>query len=455
MPPFKLQPAELAGVVAFIRARFDATASVAVGDAAQGRAVFEGKGTCGACHRVNGHGPRLAPDLSDVGIARTPAALERSVRDPSSAMLPINRPVGLTTKDGKVIRGRRLNEDTFNVQIIDEEERLQSIPKKGLRAFEVETKSPMPSYGDRLTRDEIADLVAYLLTLKRIGQVRSMDWANMRSMTPVSRTDNRDAPLIETAPSSRRSSVFDRRPRLPAHFARCSRRSPRHGRGPLGPTRRSPRIASSGGGRAAELAHLFGRLRQPALQPAETDRRPATRRTSSSNGFCRTRCSARGSPRRSSSNGIMYVTQRPNDVLARRREDRPRVLAVPLRRSPEARVCCGSNNRGVAILGDTLYMGTLDAHLVALDAVAGRPLWNVAVGNPRLGYSITMAPLIVKDKVLVGVGGGEYGIRGSSRRSTRRPARKSGASTRSRDPASPATRPGTATRGRQAADRSG
>lgn len=166
MPPFTLQPAELTGVVAYIRARFDATASVAVGDAAKGRAIFEGKGTCGACHRVNGHGPRLAPDLSDVGIARTPAALERSVRDPSSAMLPINRPVRVTTKDGNVIRGRRLNEDTFNVQIIDEEERLQSIPKKGLRAFEVETKSPMPSYADRLTRDEIADLVAYLLTLK-------------------------------------------------------------------------------------------------------------------------------------------------------------------------------------------------------------------------------------------------------------------------------------------------
>jgi putative heme-binding domain-containing protein len=166
MPPFKLQPAELAGVVAYIRARFDATASVAVGDAARGRTIFEGKGTCGACHRVNGQGPRLAPDLSDVGIARTPAALERSVRDPSSAMLPINRPVRLTTKDGHVIRGRRLNEDTFTVQILDEEERLQSIPKRGLRAFEVETKSPMPSYADRLTRDEIADLVAYLLTLK-------------------------------------------------------------------------------------------------------------------------------------------------------------------------------------------------------------------------------------------------------------------------------------------------
>ena len=80
--------------------------------------------------------------------------------------------------------------------------------------------------------------------------------------------------------------------------------------------------------------------------------------------------------------------------------------------SPEARVCCGANNRGLAILGSTLFMGTLDGHLVAIDAVAGRPLWNVAVGDPALGYSITMAPLAVKDKILVGVGGGEYGIRG-------------------------------------------
>src|SRR5262249_58882065 len=67
---------------------------------------------------------------------------------------------------------------------------------------------------------------------------------------------------------------------------------------------------------------------------------------------------------------------------------------------------------GVGILGDTLYMGTLDAHLVAIDAKNGRPLWNVAVADVKLAYSITHAPLVVKDKVIVGVGGGEYGIRG-------------------------------------------
>jgi cytochrome c oxidase cbb3-type subunit III len=166
MPPVPLTPAELTGVVAFIRAGFDQTASVKVGDAGRGRAVFEGKGACGACHRVSGRGPRTAPDLSDIGMARTPAALHRSLVDPSSAMLPINRPVRIVTRDGRTVSGRRLNEDTYSVQLIDSNERLLSIAKADIRTLDVETKSTMPSYGDRLSADEIADLLAYLLTLR-------------------------------------------------------------------------------------------------------------------------------------------------------------------------------------------------------------------------------------------------------------------------------------------------
>jgi cytochrome c oxidase cbb3-type subunit III len=166
MPRFALPPADLTGIVAFIRAGFDSTASVRVGDATRGRAIFEGKGGCATCHRVAGRGPRVAPDLSDVGLARTPAALERSIRDPSSAMLPINRPVRIVTKDGATIRGRRLNEDTSTIQLIDEREQLRSIEKTHVRNIEIDTKSPMPAYADRLTGDEIADLVGYLLGLR-------------------------------------------------------------------------------------------------------------------------------------------------------------------------------------------------------------------------------------------------------------------------------------------------
>jgi len=168
MPPFALQPAELTGVIAYIRAGFDNSADVRIGNATRGRAIFAGKGTCGSCHRVNGQGPRTAPDLSDVGMARSPAAVQRTLLDPSSAMLPINRPVRIVTSDGRTITGRRLNEDTKTVQLIDSEERLLSIAKRDLRSLAVETKSTMPSYASRLTSDEIADVVAYLLTLKEL-----------------------------------------------------------------------------------------------------------------------------------------------------------------------------------------------------------------------------------------------------------------------------------------------
>ena len=111
-------------------------------------------------------------------------------------------------------------------------------------------------------------------------------------------------------------------------------------------------------------------------------------------------------------NGIMYLTQAPNDVVALDAKT-GRVFWIynhPV--SPAARPCCGSVNRGVAILDDTLFMATLDAHLIAVDARSGGRVWNTTVADANLGYAMTMAPLVVKDKVLVGVAGGEFGIRG-------------------------------------------
>jgi alcohol dehydrogenase (cytochrome c) len=110
--------------------------------------------------------------------------------------------------------------------------------------------------------------------------------------------------------------------------------------------------------------------------------------------------------------GVMYITQRPNDVMAVDPVTGRVFWRYRHTNAENALVCCGANNRGVAVLGDKVFMGTLDAHLIALDRVSGTPLWKVEVGDVNRAYSITMAPLVVKDKVLVGVGGGEFGIRG-------------------------------------------
>jgi len=110
--------------------------------------------------------------------------------------------------------------------------------------------------------------------------------------------------------------------------------------------------------------------------------------------------------------GVMYLTQRPNDVVALDAKTGRVFWIYRHQLDPTQIVCCGSNNRGLAILGDTLYMGTLDANLIAIDAKSGHPIWKTRVADNNAGYSVTLAPLVVKDKVIVGVGGGEYGIRG-------------------------------------------
>ncbi|HYL36736.1 MAG TPA: PQQ-dependent dehydrogenase, methanol/ethanol family [Bryobacteraceae bacterium] len=111
--------------------------------------------------------------------------------------------------------------------------------------------------------------------------------------------------------------------------------------------------------------------------------------------------------------GIMYFTQPINDVVALDAKT-GRVFWIFRHNLPaDIKPCCGSVNRGLAILGDTLFLGTLDGKLIALDAKSGKPVWTVDVApNYATGYSLTMAPLVVKNKVVIGVAGGEFGIRG-------------------------------------------
>jgi alcohol dehydrogenase (cytochrome c) len=110
--------------------------------------------------------------------------------------------------------------------------------------------------------------------------------------------------------------------------------------------------------------------------------------------------------------GVLYITERPNIVTA---IDGRTGRALWTYRRPlptDVPGCCGPVNRGLAVLGDTLYLATYDCHLVALDANSGRERWDIVVADYKTGHSITGAPLAVKDKIIVGISGGEYGIRG-------------------------------------------
>ncbi len=172
MPPSGFSDAQAGTIVAYLRSmavtspRGNPGASVVRGDAARGRALFEGKGECASCHRVNGIGPRVAPDLSDVGAIRAAPELQQKLIDPSAVVRPGNRYVELVTKDGAKISGRLLNYDSFSIQVIDANERLVSLPKSTLRDYTFVKASKMPSYRDKLSADEMTDLVSYLVSLK-------------------------------------------------------------------------------------------------------------------------------------------------------------------------------------------------------------------------------------------------------------------------------------------------
>ena len=166
MPGTKMTEAQASQIVAYLRSLAATKRSGTVtGDPARGRIVFEGKGGCTGCHRVNGTGSRVAPDLSRIGALRRAADLERSLLDPAADVEPANRFYRVVTNDGATITGRLLSHDTFTVQMLDSKEQLRSFVKADLREHGF-AATPMPSFKGRLSAQEIADVVSYLVSLR-------------------------------------------------------------------------------------------------------------------------------------------------------------------------------------------------------------------------------------------------------------------------------------------------
>jgi putative heme-binding domain-containing protein len=168
MPSTFFNGAQLWQVVAYVRSLSERTPEPPPqGNIAAGRQVFSGKGGCPMCHMVDGEGGRLGPDLSLVGETRSAEHLRTSVLKPNQRLPPSDRSIRAVTRDGKTITGRRLNEDTYSVQLLDSQERLVSLLKDEVTEYEVIAESSMPSYEGKLTETELDDLIAYLASLQR------------------------------------------------------------------------------------------------------------------------------------------------------------------------------------------------------------------------------------------------------------------------------------------------
>ena len=142
------------------------SSSAKTGNAAAGKAIFDGKGGCGACHSIGDRGASLGPDLGDIGITRTPKSLRLALTDPDAEIFKEYYTVVVETKAGETIRGLALNEDDLSIQIRDINGYPRSFLKDDLKSTYREQRSLMPSYASRLSAAEIDDVVAYLRTLK-------------------------------------------------------------------------------------------------------------------------------------------------------------------------------------------------------------------------------------------------------------------------------------------------
>jgi PQQ-dependent dehydrogenase (methanol/ethanol family) len=374
MPPYKgLSDQQVWQLVSFIRSiqgrdGSPAAASEPVaGDAAAGETAFFGKAACSTCHEVNARGGIVGPDLSNAGRLNA-AVLRQKIIAPNEPLPPPlgergrggPQPVTIVVKtlDGREIRGVRRNEDTYTVQMIDANGRLHLIDKSKMASVVVEDRSFMPGdYSKRLTADEITNLVAFLKAQHGRDYSKTITQPIAGGLT-YERLLNAKA-----EPHNWPMYWGDYQG---THYSRLTQLNPTNVRH-LKPAWTFPLIGNS------------------VLQgtPLVVD-------------------------------GVMYATGVGNpatvtalDARTGRqiwRWSRQQKVVNPYEINPFS--------RGVAILGNRLFVGTLDGLLIAIDARTGNQLWEVQVVDTMEGSSITSPPLVLKDMVITGMTGGEYATRG-------------------------------------------
>lgn len=329
-------------------------AAVLTGDAAAGERIFTGKGGCASCHQVHGQGGIVGPDLS--AVATRPAEAVRLKITNPSGVAPPPAVVVVRTRDGRVIEGVRRDEDTFSLQLMDASGHLHLLDKATLSEVRYENRSLMPGdFPTRLPAADVEDLLAYLATLNGRDLIKA-------SAAPLGAGVTSDR--LRRAPAEPHNWLTYWGDYAGTHYSALSEIT------------------------ASNVPRLQA---QWALQLPGTSILEATPLVI---------------------DGVMYTSGPPGTVVALDARTGRQIWRY--QRMQKVRNLDEINpfNRGVAVLGNRVFVGTLDAALVALDASTGLPVWEVQVADTMLGYSLTSAPLIVKDRVLAGITGGEFGPRG-------------------------------------------
>ncbi len=325
-----------------------------------GEALFFGKAGCAGCHEVNGRGGVTGPDLSGAGM-QTAEALRAKILNPNNSAAGIQGGRGgpatvvARTRDGREVRGVRRNEDTFSVQMMDASGQLYVIDKTAGQV-RYENRSLMPAdYGSRLSAQELQDVVAYLGTLKGRDESKTVAAAIPGGVT-YERLRNSDA-----EPQNWMHYWGNYQG---THYSALKQITP------------------------VNVSRLQAQwsIQLPGTSTLEVE--PLV------------------------IDGVMYTSGQPGTVLALDARSGRQIWRFTRQRKVRNPNEINPFNRGVAVLGNRLFVGTLDAAVVAIDARTGLLLWETQVADSMLGYSITSAPLVVKDKVIVGVTGGEFGARG-------------------------------------------
>jgi PQQ-dependent dehydrogenase (methanol/ethanol family) len=370
MPPFELPQPELDALAALVHSlNAPAAETILTGDPAAGERLFFGKGQCASCHTVPGGGRPIGPDLSNLGSRMTGTEIQQALVDPNSRAAPGYAPVAVTLRDGRTIRGVTRGRSNFDIQLQDLEGRLHMLQESQIASISDEKQSLMPPLN--ASADEMRDLISYLgrltgpapgkpvatgpplpggIEFSRIVDPRPGDW-----LTYNGKLDGNRYSELTQINTSNVNKLAVRWTFPIALWAQLLPDTPYF----------------------VENMKYFGLEVTPIV-----------------------------------ADGVMYLTGPHQAVALDALTGRP-IWRYSRPRTPGlvGDAALGTN-RGAAILGDKIFMVTDNAHLIALNRTTGSLVWEAVMPEEPQHYGSTVAPLVVKDMVVAGVSGGDWGVRG-------------------------------------------